>query len=306
MTADLLDSMMDGGVPHRTSAYRALGFNFGVRCTDPILVHYLESLFEPFQVSGEPMTWYSFGEFAEAGGPLYVLYCDDVLLDTHREPSQLFSTLLWHVNRRVVADSQDRLLIHASAVTFEDAALIFPAPMEAGKTTLAAGLLRSGFAYCTDETVAIDPESGFIEPFPRALSVDPGSWRVLADMRPTVPPGVERYLANQWQVPPASIRKDAIAGPTRIGFVVTPRYRSGTSTQLELLPRAEAVKELAEHAFNFHRFGASGLRLLARVVRNATCRRLAIGDLDAACELLRELVTGVKPPLAAVAADERT
>ncbi len=295
MTRGSFGRLMDGGVPHRTPAYRALGFSFGVRCTDPILVRYLETLFEPFQASGEPMTWYSLGEIAEAGAPLYVLYCDDVLLDTHREPSQVFSTLLWHVNRRVVADSQDHLLIHASAVTLEDVALLFPAPMESGKTTLAAGLVRAGFSYATDEIVALDPDSGLIEPFPRALSVDPGSWTVLADLCPEVPAGVERYLRDQWQVSPSSIRTDAIAGLTRIGYVITPRYSPGATSHLEPLPRASAVTEMAEHAFNFHTFGPAGLRLLARIARRSICRRLTVGDLDAACDLLRNLVYGVEP-----------
>ena len=273
----------------RTPSYRALGFTFGIRGTDPDAIEYLETLFEPFRDDVDPETWYSFGSITDGGREQYLLYCDDVLLDTNRRPSVVFQTLLWHINRRVVSDSQDRLLIHASAVSVDSAALLFPAPMESGKSTLAAGLVRAGCAYLTDETVAVDLASGFVEPFPRALSVDPGSWEVLADLRPNVHPRIADYLTRQWQIPVSSIPGGTVAGASPVAHVVLPRYRPEEATRLERIPRAEAVLELAHQSFNFHAHGAVALDLLGRVVRGATCHRLSVSDLDVACKMLLDL-----------------
>jgi hypothetical protein len=87
----------------------------------------------------------------------------------------------------------------------------------------------------------------------------------------------------------ASIRADAVAPPTPVGFVVVPRYERGATTAPTPLRRAEVVQQLADNAFNFRRLGACGLRLLAGVVAAAGCYRLCVGDLDEACDALRSL-----------------
>jgi hypothetical protein len=275
---------------HATPTYQALGYNFAIRCHDGQLTRYLHTLFEPFRVPGQARHWYSLGDFEDGSWQSHLLYWDDALLDTRRNPSKVLATLLWHINREVVRQSQDRLLIHASGVSHRGTAVVFPAPMESGKTTLAAGLVRTGLSYITDETVAIVPASAAVEPFPRAMSVDRGSWTVLADLRPDVPQGIAPYVGDQWQVPPLGIRPDSVAGFCSVGFVISPRYRGGEATKLSRMSRAEAVRELAEHAFNFQSFGSAGLQLLAALVRGADCYRLQVGDLDEACELILDLV----------------
>ena len=288
--------MRNEGLRHRSRSFRALGYSFSFQCDEPALTRYLGSLFEPFETPEDPQCTYAFGAIEDSGAPNYLLYCDDLMLDNHRRPAVPFATLLWHINRSVVRCSQDRLLIHASAVARGDTGLLFPAAMESGKTTLAAGLVRAGLAYITDETVAIDPGTRLVEPFPRALSVDPGSWGVLADLRPEVPPELAVYVGDQWQIPPLSIRRDAVAGATTPRFVITPSYRAGARSELQPMSRADAVRVLAEHSFNFQRYGGTGLSLLADIVRRSECYRLEVGDLAVACRLVLDLLdTGRRP-----------
>ena len=42
----------------------------------------------------------------------------------------------------------------------------FPASMNSGKSTLVAALVRAGYAYVTDETVAVDPTTLAVTPEP--------------------------------------------------------------------------------------------------------------------------------------------
>ncbi len=286
----LLQSSVD--LRYESPTYRALGYSFVIRCDDAALADYLASLFQQFQSRGPAQSVYTFCAIEDAGKPNYLLYCDDKMVDNHRRPAVPFATLLWHINRSVVRSSQDRVLIHASAVARGGVALLFPAAMESGKTTLAAGLVREGFDYITDETVAIDPMTGDVEPFPRALSVDEGSWDVLAGLRPEVPPGAEKYVGRQWQVPPSSIRPGSVSGRTYPRFIITPSYVPGGSTELVQIGRAEGVLILAEHSFNFARHGATGLRILAQVARRSVCYRLQVSDLARACSLVQGLVDG--------------
>lgn len=270
----------------RTPRYRALGYDFSVTAEDAALVSYLETIFEQFACDGEAANRYTIDSVEEGRQELLRLRGPDDFVRQDPRPWRIFAALVWHVNRRVIADSQDRLLIHASAAAHGDSTLIFPAAMEAGKTTLVAGLVRAGLQYVTDEAVAIDLDSGTVEPFPRSLSVDEGSWEVLTDLRPSVPDDVQHYIRAQWQVPPRSIRADAVAGRTTPRHVITPQYVAGSTTGLEPLGRADAVRTMAEHSFNFKTHGGRGLRALAGIAREASCHRLVVGDLDAACELI--------------------
>ena len=71
----------------------------------------------------------------------------------------------------------------------------------------------------------------------------------------------------------------------RLGRVYRVLAKYGAEGQVESIA-------LAEQAFNAERFGAEGVRLLAEVVRGATCWRLTMGDARRAAALVREVVEG--------------
>lgn len=281
------DESVVGMLDHWSPTYRALGYQFSVGTNVSGVVDYLRPIFQPFETRLVPDTVYRFVALDDAKGPTYVLYVDGQGLDTHRNPAAALSTLFWHVNRQVIAHSQDYLLIHAAAVADGGDALVFPAPEESGKTTLAAGLVRSGLQYLTDEVVAIDLSTGLVEPFPRALSVDRGSWQALADVRPHTTTRTRPFVGKQWQLPPRSIRADAIGARARPSLIILPHYRQGKPTELTPLGRADAVRVMAEQSFNLRVHGGGAVALLAELARGAECYRLGISDLDEACELVR-------------------
>lgn len=197
------------------------------------------------------------------------------------------AVLQWHINAEVVRRSTPRFpLVHAAAAVSGGVAVLLPAPPESGKTTTVAGLIRAGFDYLTDEAVAIDPDTLLALPYPKALSIDGGSWEVLADLRP---PHAGR-ISGQWQVPPHLVRPDAVAKPAPVGFVVTPAYRAGAATRLERISRADTLMVLADSTFNFQDDPQRNLAVLQRLVAGADCFRLTVGDLESAVRLIDELV----------------
>lgn len=277
---------MSGNGATQTRRFRALGFDFAVRTPDPALTRYLDRLFLPFASDGAPRHVYEIGERASR---YEVSFDREQLLATER-PQMALAYVLWHVNRRVVEETADRLLVHAAAAEHAGTAVILPARMGSGKTTLVAALVRAGMRYVTDEAVAIDPETLGVHPYPKALSLGAGSWDLLPDLRPAVDAATERYLESTWHVDPLGIRPDAIAPPCTPGIVVAPRYTEGARSELVPMSRAEALGALARNAFNLAAYGRRGLETLAAVVRRCDCYRLPVGDLDEACRLVWDLV----------------
>ena len=276
---------------HESGRFKALHHDFGVRTTDPTLGCYLEHVFSGFAAPGVPARWYSvMQQPGPAGrGTEYVIDFDGEPLVTTFRPSMAVGMLFWHVNQETVRRSSSLTLVHASAAEHHGVAGVFPAPMESGKTTLVAGLVRAGLRYLTDEAAAIEPCQLQVLPFPKAMSVDPGSWEVLADLRPNVDDAVFPFVRRQWQVVPADIRPDAVAPPTPVRLVVCPTYVEGARTTLEPLARAQALRLLTDSTFMFAHNGRRNFETLARVVRASDCYRLIIGELGAACDLVMGL-----------------
>lgn len=273
-----------------TEPRRALGFEFAVRVMDPALGTYLEQILVP-RTSGVAATHlYSLVDRGPGAARRYPLYFDGTRLAVLETPSMALSYLLWHVNQEVVARTDDYVLVHAAALEHRGLGLILPAPMESGKTTLAAGLIQHGLRYLSDEAAAIDPVTGDLHPFAKALSIDPGSWGVLGALRPRVAEAVRPYVGGQWHVPPDHIRAGASAPPCRPGLVLAPRYVRGGQTALEPMRRGEGFRLLVENSFNMARLGPVGLRALADAAIRCRCYRLTVGDLRQACQLVLGLV----------------
>ena len=219
-----------------------------------------------------------------------VRYQDRVVVVTGRLDRAL-SVLLWHINAEVVRRTTARnLVVHAAAAARDGATVLLPAAPESGKTTTVAGLVASaGFGYLSDEAVMIDGATLIPHPYPKPLSIDRGSWDVLAGLRPSH----HDVVTGQWQVPASAIRPDAVASAAPIRFVVEPAYDSAADTRLEQVSRAAMLVRLADSTFNFQEAPQSNLAVLARVLDRADCYRLPISDLDEGVRLIRRLFDDV-------------
>jgi hypothetical protein len=276
-------------VRYATSRFDALGFAFWILADDPRLTRHIGKLFADLTTSapdGHRYTIRTVGRLA--GNPRCELTLDGHLLFEQPVPERLVPSLVQHVNRRAVEDC-DLLTLHAGGVESGGMGLVFPGIMEAGKTTLVAGLVRSGFGYLTDEAVAIDRESLLIQPYPKPLSLDPGSWPLFPELEPQADLATDEYKASEWQVPIGAIRPGALGRSCPVGVVVFPRYEPGADAALEPLGRAEALVELAQNTFKFPDRSRDTLDLLAEVVRPAACYRLTTGELDRAVEAVSSL-----------------
>jgi hypothetical protein len=275
----------------------ALGHHFRIRTTHDALGRFLDGIFQGLRAAGakategdEDVVTYSF--VTDAPAPwFYALYVDSQRAVEHQDPAYVLEYLLWHLNQQVISGKGGLVLVHAAGLVRDGVGVILAAESEAGKTTLAAGLVRRGFDYLTDEAVAIRPENLALEPFAKPLSIDRGSWHVLADLEPDVEEAVRPFLHDQWQVPATAIRAGALARTATPSIVIVPAYRDGSTTELTPVSRAEMLVKLVSLSFDFRADPRRNLDVLRRVVSASDCYRLAVGDLDRACELVEQCVT---------------
>ncbi|MGH2701708.1 MAG: hypothetical protein ACRDJ2_08030, partial [Actinomycetota bacterium] len=213
------------------------------------------------------------------------LYLGDEPLREHAELEPVLDYLFWYINHQAIINTKRHLMVHAAAASLHGRGLLLPARMDSGKSTLVAGLTRSGFDYLTDEVALLDPSSGILHPYPKALWLEEPSISAIGGLTRIQ----RRLLGEQYQVPASDLRQSAIGSPVPVRLIVTPRYEEGAQTQLEAIGRAEAIVLLRSHCFNFPDFGDRGLDLLSELVRGADCYRMIVGDLGAAVEALTRL-----------------
>ncbi|MFW6033729.1 MAG: PqqD family peptide modification chaperone [bacterium] len=281
--------LASAAAPYRVGRYRALEHTFEVATSDAAVRDYLAGVLTDLAMSddggGRPASRY---EVVAHRARWIVRDGGEAVLATDWLDRALYA-LLWHINAETVRRSAPRYpVVHAAAATYGDVAVLLPAPPDAGKTTTVAGLVRAGLGYLSDEAVAIDPTSLRALPYPKALSVDRGSWKVLSDLRPPH----DHQIDGQWQLPASSIRPGAVAAAAPVRFVLLPSYEPGAATRLEPAHRAEMLVCLADSTFHFQDAPRRNLTVLARVLEDAACYRLVLGDLDEAVRLVGELVRG--------------
>jgi hypothetical protein len=273
---------------YQTGAFTCLAFTFTVRTTDAALGRMIDDLYAPCSTGATNAHHYAVRERASHAGNRFVVYCDAERVVTTPSASIALDYVVWDVNRRAIAATQDRLVLHAGAVSDNGVAALFPAPSGAGKSTLVAGLVQRGFNYVTDEAVAIDARDASAVAYPKPIALERGSW-------PLFPDGdASRYTTLTHYRTAASLGGRVAQSRVVPRLVIAPQHVAHGGGEVRPMPRAEAVLRLADQSFNFDTFGPERLPLLARVVERCDCYELDVHDLDEAAATVRALFAAAR------------
>jgi hypothetical protein len=275
-----------------TRSYSALDFRFRVETNRPEFAALVDRVFAACDAGdadpGDAVYTCSALD-AGAGSTVYTVDCDGVTIASSAASRYALDYLVWHVNQRVVEASGRRLLVHAGAVEHDRRIAIVPAESGGGKSTLVAALVRAGFGYATDETVAVERDTLLVEGYRRALALKRGSWPLFPGVDDGALPSATYATPSRYA--PASVlggRDQREAAPAR--WLLVPVRGDGAGPALTPILRADALVLLVEQAFNFERF-ERGLSVLGEIVRGCDCYRVDVSDLDRACGAVLALVT---------------
>ncbi|RZM05671.1 MAG: HprK-related kinase A, partial [Sphingomonas sp.] len=160
------------------------------------------------------------------------------------------------------------LLLHASSVERDGRALVITGESGAGKSTLAALLGEHGWRLMGDEFALLDPLTGGLRAFPRAVSLKNAAIdEVAAQVTP------ERLGPVMAATPKGTIRHlrptaDAIARmeePARPALILFPRF--GPPAAVRPVAAIEAFVRLTQASTNYVALGEAGWAALTRLVR---------------------------------------
>ena len=284
--------------------FRMLTCTFRVRSDLPDVGPFLERLLAAFLEDeadgagevGDVLTTYTLTSRRSSGTQherrvnRYELFQGASSIQRVRDPGSMLDWVIIDSTRRAIDANERFVAVHAAVVSDGQRAVVMPAAPDSGKTTLSAGLTRSGFRFLGDEVALVDG-SGWVHPFPRPLLIEPPSMAVLAGVLPELPPECERFRHRRYQVTAEDLRPDSTGDSCPVGLIVFPAYRAGSATQVRPVSRTTALMRLGEQTFNRARIGSAGIGALADVVAGAECFELPIGDLHEAVLAVRSLFT---------------
>ena len=207
----------------------------------------------------------------------YTVWPDDdswyMIADGHRlrsrSESGIIGLILWHLNRAAVDSSGRFLILHAAAVGRDGGALVLPAVMNSGKSTLATLLVQAGYRYLTDEAAAIDLDTGEVVAYPKAITLDPGTQALLPHLEPVV----EVPSAAKWQVPADHVKPGATCRRLPLRHIVFPTWAEDADNTLVPMNAIDAVVAVATNAFNLADH-ADRLADIAALVESCTTHTL--------------------------------
>lgn len=176
----------------------------------------------------------------------------------------------------VALHAPDWIFVHAGAVAHRGKAIIIPGLSFAGKTTLVAGLVRSGAIYYSDEYALLD-EQGLMHPYPKPLSIR-NQQRVQVDHDVHTLGGT----AGEEPVP--------------VGAIVTTTYRAGAAWQPRKGSSGEGVLALLAHTVAAQERPSQVMRVLTRAAEDAVVIESNRGEADElAPKLLAEFESWLSP-----------
>ena len=279
---------------HRTPNLSALSYRFAVRTDDVSVGGQVDAALSGLRDhlhAAYVEHWYSLTA-VDAPGDTVDVARDGEVLAHGQQAGDALGWVVWDVNRAAVEAGADHLLFHSGAIEADGAGILLPGASGSGKSTLTAGLVRAGLGYLTDELAALDMASGRLLPYPKPITVKPGSFAVLSDIGPDacLASGSRHWTGREWQVAVGEGTGRAIGRPSVPGFVIVPHFDAGADTTLTPLSDTQAFFALAVNAVNLVDHGSAGTSALGGLARGCRCFSLTFSDLDEACRLVLELV----------------
>lgn len=204
---------------------------------------------------------------------------------------ELLYRLEKHLTIAIQKQRPDLLFLHSAVVTHNERTLLLSGPSGAGKSSLTWGLLHAGYAYLSDELAAIDPATGRVWPYLRAIN-----------LKQPLPPPHEPPIGcleteHALHIPTRLFPSGCERQPRPVTDVLIIEY-AGNRTPPRIVPlrHAEAISRLYPNLLNGLAHPQAGLPALSGVVQQTHCLHFMTGELRASCQLLENQLQNFAAP----------
>ncbi len=189
----------------------------------------------------------------------YWIYGDNEMKCQPIVRADLLDAFTTHLRAAFAEYSRSKLFVHAGAVGWNGAAIIFPGKSRAGKSTLIAELIKAGATYFSDEFAVLD-DKGQVHPFAKPLSLR------------------DTPSSRQRETPVETLGGVAARKPLPVALVVMAQYRDGARWKPTTLSPGEGALEIMAHTIAARRWPALALSVIGAVADRAIVIRSERGD----------------------------
>lgn len=190
-----------------------------------------------------------------------------------------FFAQIFDVLNEYAARSTTAPVLHASAVRAPSGQIVvIPGRINAGKSTLAAALIRRGFDYISDESVGIRFDMMSVIGYPKLLALDHNSREVI---------GLTN--TNSVHVDPKEIREDVelLYGDVgRVDMVLFAQFDPLEELVISDLSPYHSLQRLMKHTLNLGYAGERGLRTLCQLAESTRTAEVLYRDVNQFAEVL--------------------
>jgi HprK-related kinase A len=200
---------------------------------------------------------------------------------------QAFALFEGSLNWCIYTYAHQFFIIHAAAIERDGLAAILPAPPGSGKSTLCAALAYRGWRLLTDELTLVAPETNQIIPLPRPISLKNESLKVIGEFAPQAvfgPASPNTIKGTIAHVRPPKESVELMLEPGRPSWVVFPRFRTGASTTVRTISKANTLMRVAESSVNYSILGVKGFHILSRMIDIVDGYEFEYSDLEEAVD----------------------
>jgi hypothetical protein len=153
---------------------------------------------------------------------------------------------LCDIIRRALILKTNLFCFHAAAVEKNGKAYIFVSTGNSGKSTLCTALILNGYKLLSDDTCWIDPDTGFVHPYPLAIGTQHKTLDVLPALRDIV---IKTTFPGKLIIP---IRNDWVAPPCRaFAYFLWELDFQTSQFNIEAVEKDELAYNLLSHSFSF-------------------------------------------------------
>lgn len=179
--------------------------------------------------------------------------------------------------------------LHAAALTHQGTSLLLVGSPGAGKTTLAAALVRRGFKIACDDVALLD-NTGLLTGLLLPFTVKEGAWSILSGDWPELPSQPVYQRQDGIRVRYLQCLEFANRRRQRIEVVILLDRQSGGPASLQGIGAVAALQALiAEGDARDERLSETGFRSLVAALRDARCFRLTYCELAGAAEAVTSI-----------------